>query len=165
MTNYKKHAKLVGTALLASGLLFSAAITTVQAAPATAPASTVSADQQTYGMKDFNKMKRMLKKLNLTAEQQVQVDQLIDKATPEATKLHEEMHANMMKIKEISYSSNYDAKEISALSKHQGDLLSQMLILRAKLNSDIFKILTPEQQQQLRTMMEEKAARKAAKQK
>jgi Spy/CpxP family protein refolding chaperone len=162
MTVHKKHLTQWGAVLVAASVLCGAAITTVQAAPAITPAAATTAAPETPSVKDFNKLKRTLKKLNLTPEQQTQVDQLTEQARPQATKIQEEMHANMQKLKALMYSSNYDAKAVSTLANNQGQLLSQMLVLRAKLNSDIYKVLTPEQQQQLHTLMEEKAARKNA---
>lgn len=170
MTRFdKKHLVQLGTSMLATGAFLlptlsvanapAAMVTHSQAAP-TLGITKVAAESPAPN--DFRKLKKSVSKLNLTAEQQKEIDALISNAQPQAAQLQKEMRNVMTQMRELMFPENnqYDAKEVSLLADKQGKLVTQMLELRAKVTFEVYSKLTPEQKQQLRAQWEEKGTAK-----
>jgi len=49
----------------------------------------------------------------------------------------------------LSNSNSYDAEAVSNIANDQANLMVQAIVLHAETKADIFKVLTPEQRQQL----------------
>jgi periplasmic protein CpxP/Spy len=91
----------------------------------------------------------LLGKLGLSAEQKQQVKEIMTAARPQMQALHEQMHANMLKLQQTQPTDPNYSSIASQVSQTHGSLSAQMLTQHAELRAQVFKVLTPEQQTQL----------------
>ena len=91
----------------------------------------------------------LLGKLGLSAEQKQQVKDIMTAARPQMQALHEQMHANMLKLQQTQPTDPNYSSIASQVSQTHGSLSAQMLTQHAEVRAQVFKVLTPEQQTQL----------------
>ncbi len=148
----KSIRKLLWPALLAAGAVLTAAAAVSVASAADAP-----------GAHEWHHHRgpwHLLGKLNLSADQKQQVKDLMTAARPQMQSLHEQMHANMLKLQQTSPTDPNYSSIASQVSQAQGALAAQAFTQHAEMRAQIFKILTPEQQTQLATLEAQRGARK-----
>ena len=102
----------------------------------------------------------LLGKLGLSATQKQQIKQIFTAAHPQMQALHEQMHANSLKLQQTSPSDSNYASVVSQVSQTHGSLSTQMITQHADLRAQVFKVLTPAQQAQLMTLEAQAAAHK-----
>jgi protein CpxP len=147
----KSIRKLLWPTLLAAGAVLTAAagLTAANAADeATAPAPAPEA----HGWQHHRGPWHLLGKLNLSADQKQQVKEIMTAARPQMQALHEQMHANMLKLQQTKPTDPNYGSVASQVSQAHGTLAAQALTQHAEMRAQIFKILTPEQQTQLATL-------------
>ena len=81
-------------------------------------------------------------------------------AHPQMQSLHEQMHANMLKLQQTKPTDPNYASIASQVSQTHGSLSAQMLTQHAEVRAQVFKVLTPAQQAQLGALEAETHARK-----
>lgn len=91
----------------------------------------------------------LLSKLNLTAEQKTQVKAIMTAARPEMESLHQQIHANMLKLQQTAPTDPNYTSITSQVSQTHGTLQAQELTQHAQIRAQVFKVLTPAQQTQL----------------
>jgi Spy/CpxP family protein refolding chaperone len=96
--------------------------------------------------------RHLLGKLGLNAAQKQQIKEIMTAARPQMQSLHEQMHANSMKLRQTSPTDPTYASVVSQASQTEGSLAAQMMTQRADVRAQVFKILTPAQQGQLATL-------------
>ena len=102
----------------------------------------------------------LLGKLGLNAAQKQQIKEIMTAAHPQMQSLHEQMHANMLKLRETKPTDPNYASIVSQASQTHGSLSAQMLTQHAEVRAQVFKVLTPAQQTQLATLEAERQAHK-----
>jgi Spy/CpxP family protein refolding chaperone len=102
----------------------------------------------------------LLSKLNLNAAQKQQIKSIMTAAHPQMQSLHEQMHANMLKLQQTKPTDPNYATIVSQVSQTHGSLSEQMLTQHAEVRAQVFKVLTPAQQTQLATLEAERQAHK-----
>jgi Spy/CpxP family protein refolding chaperone len=128
-------------AALAAGMAF--------AQTATAPAATGQG-----GLKlRAGVRQRIIKKLNLTADQKTQAKAIRQQAKTAAEPLRTQLQANRQALAAAVKSDN--TAQIQSLAAAQGALQGQELAIRSAANAKFYALLTPDQQASL-TQMEEK---------
>jgi periplasmic protein CpxP/Spy len=95
---------------------------------------------------------RLLGKLGLNAAQKQQIKEIMTAARPQMQSLHEQMHANSLKLRQTAPTDPNYAGVVSQASQTEGSLAAQMMTQRADVRAQVFKILTPAQQTQLATL-------------
>jgi len=104
----------------------------------------------------------LLGKLGLSAAQKQQIKDIFTAARPQMQSLHEQLHANSLKLEETSpLDANY-ASVASQVSQTHGTLSAQLKTQESEVRAQVFKVLTPAQQAQLTTLEAEMRARMAA---
>jgi protein CpxP len=104
----------------------------------------------------------LLSKLGLSATQKQQVKDIMTAARPEMQSLHEQMHANSLKLRQTQPTDpNYGSIEAQVSQTH-GSLSAQMMTQQAEVRAKVFKILTPAQQAQLAALEAEMQAKHGA---
>lgn len=104
----------------------------------------------------------MLRRLDLTSDQQAKVKEILDANKGTVQPIREQLKANHEKLAALG--GNFDEGQVTAIAKEQGDLMSQMIVARQKVKSQIFAILSDEQKakaEQLRQEMKERFQNKA----
>jgi protein CpxP len=94
----------------------------------------------------------LLGKLGLNAAQKQQIKEIMTAAHPQMQSLHEQMHANMLKLQQTKPTDPNYASIASQVSQTHGSLSAQMLTQHAEVRAQVFKVLTPAQQGQLATL-------------
>jgi Spy/CpxP family protein refolding chaperone len=156
-----KRLTQLSASLLTAGVLLVPSLALANATTGTNAPSAIAMSAETQPSTEFRKMRKMLQPLNLSAEQQTAVDTAVNGVKADATSIHEQMKANKDKLKAQQFADQYNAKDTETVAAAQGDLVKQMIILRTKLDREVYAILTPEQRTQLRADMTAKADRKA----
>lgn len=96
---------------------------------------------------------RIMKKLNLTADQKTQAKAIRQQAKTAAEPLRTQLQTNRQALAAAVKSNN--AAQIQGLAAQQGALQGQALAIRSAANAKVYALLTPEQQALL-TQMQEK---------
>jgi len=85
----------------------------------------------------------MLRKLDLTADQQARVKQIFEDNKTVVQPIREQLKANRENLADMK--GTFDEAQVSQIAKSQGDLTAQLIVARQKVKSQIFAILTDEQ--------------------
>ena len=82
-------------------------------------------------------------------------------ARPQMESLHQQMHANMLKLQQTQPTDPNYTSITSQVSQTHGSLQAQMLTQHAEIRAQVFKVLTPAQQTQLTTLEAQMQAHQA----
>jgi Spy/CpxP family protein refolding chaperone len=166
----KSNRKLLAGSVLAAGALLTAGagISIAIAADATTPAAPV-APAPGHGPHGgwhhhHHGGGMMLSKLNLTPEQQASVKTIFQNAAPQFKSIGQEMHANSLKLRQTQPTDAGYPAVVAQVTQANGSLHSQMITQREAVRAQIFKVLTPEQQAQLKTLQAQMQAKMQARQ-
>lgn len=146
-----KILKLTGLALLSSGIIFSA-VTYAHMEKDEYSGRSDCDKQQKWSKgehRGFGKMKHALHDLDLSEEQQSEIKTIMTDAKPAMKSMHKTMKISRENLHSLMKGSDYDADAFNQAANDQANLMAQQLIFMAQTKAQIFKILSPEQQQQL----------------
>ena len=140
-----KHKKLIIGSTLGVGLLALSTVTILQASPVGScePGARHAMFQSEHG-RHAGPMK-MLRKLDLTEEQQDKVFELMHEQKPIMRDKMKEMRQARQSIHDAVMSEAYDAKQINQLADKQGKMVAEMIKMRTNNFNQIYSLLTPEQ--------------------
>lgn len=108
----------------------------------------------------------MLRGVDLTDEQKVQVKQIMETSRAKMKTVHDQIKANRQQLEAISENGNFDAAQVQALAVQQGNLHAQMIIEKERVKSQIYQILTTEQKAkaaEMKAQMKQKRQERAQK--
>jgi len=97
------------------------------------------------------------KALNLTDEQQAQAKTMLQNAKPSMKALFQQQRQIDQQLHGYA-EGTYDAKQVQALAQQKGQIEAQMEVARTQLHNQLYQLLTPDQQSQLKQL---EAQRKA----
>jgi periplasmic protein CpxP/Spy len=161
--------KLLAGSLLAAGALATAAAG-ISIASAADPAATTTPPAEGHGGWHHHHHHHhghghwMLSKLNLTDAQKAQVKTIMTAAAPQMKSIHQQMRANSLKLSQMAPNEGGYQATVAEVSQANAALHAQMITQREAVRASVFKILTPEQQQQLATLKAEMTAKMQARQ-
>lgn len=98
------------------------------------------------------RMQRMLHRLDLDDEQTSKVSAVFDQHRTQLNSLRSKMKSNRMALRENMQADTHDMALIEKLAKAQGELKTQKILLKAKVKSEINKILNKEQREKIKTI-------------
>ena len=149
-----KHKKLIIGSTLGVGLLALSTVTLLQARPigSCEPGARHAMFQSEHG-RHAGPMK-MLRKLDLTEEQQDKVFELMHEQKPIMRDKMKEMRQTRQVIHDAVMSEAYNAEQINQLADQQGKMVAEMIKMRTNNFNQIYSILTPEQKEKAREMRE-----------
>jgi protein CpxP len=158
--------KLLAGSLLAAGALATAgaSISIATAADAAATTTPPAGGHGGWHHHRHGHGHWMFSKLNLTDEQKAQVKTIMTAAGPQMKSIHQQMHANSMKLGQTAPNDPNYAGTVSEVSQANAALHAQMITQREQVRASVFKILTPAQQQQLAALKAEMQAKMQARQ-
>ena len=107
------------------------------------------------GDKGFN-VDRMAKQFNLTDDQRTQIEAIVEASKPQMIELGDKMKANGEQLRELTQQSPLNEAEVRRVADAQGDLKTEMIVLRAQQRAKIDAVLTDEQRAQLKEMRDKK---------
>jgi protein CpxP len=94
----------------------------------------------------------LLGKLGLSAAQKQQIKDIMAAAHPQMQSLHEQMRANTLKLQQTKPTDPNYTSIASQVSQTHGSLAAQAVTQHAEVRAQVFKVLTPAQQEQLATL-------------
>jgi len=118
---------------------------------------------QKRGKHSKHMMKRMIKVLSLSEEQQVQIKAI----KTQAKEQHETLRDSMKKFKEeektLLHTPAFDEQAYTALHAAYQPIFAEMALTRAKTKHAVFNVLTSEQQEKWLKVMEERKEKRQKK--
>ena len=159
----KSNRNLLPAGLLAAGALLSAAagISIATAADEATPATPATPAAGPHGWQHHHRHGHwLLSKLNLSAEQQASVKTIMANAAPQMKSIHQEMRSNSLKLKQTQPTDANYAGVVAQVTQANGSLQSQLIGQREAVRAQIYKVLTPEQQTQLKALQAQMQARR-----
>jgi Spy/CpxP family protein refolding chaperone len=104
----------------------------------------------------------MLSQLGLSDAQKASIKAIMTNAHPQMESLHEQMHANSLKLRQTAPTDANYSSIAAQVSQTHGSLSAQIMAQQADIRAQIFKVLTPAQQTQLTALEAQMEARHAA---
>jgi len=151
---------LTATLLAAGAVLTAASSMSIASAADEATPTTTPPPPGPHGGFHHRGPWHLLSKLDLTAEQKTQIKAIMTAARPQMESLHQQMHANALKLQQTKPTDPNYTSITSQVSQTHGSLSAQMLTQHAEVRAQVFKVLTPAQQTQLATLEAQAQAHK-----
>ena len=114
------------------------------------------------GKRGKRKMMRLMRHLDLTDEQKAQMKAIRQSSRETIKPLRQQLRANKKALNELTANGNFDEAEVTALATQQGALMSQVIVQKQKTKTEIYNVLTSEQQAKLAELKQQRAERRAA---
>ncbi len=92
---------------------------------------------------------RMLRQLDLTADQHAQVKAIWEKEKPAMQPLMEQMHQNHTAMRALEANGTFDEAKTRAVATQNSQAMIELQVEHARIKSEIMQILTPEQKTKL----------------
>ena len=122
---------------------------TLLAAVAATALATVSAPADARGGgpfgQDMFRIAKLANDLDLSAEQRSRVEDIVESARDAARPYVDRLVVNHDELREAGRSPEFDEARVRGLADTQGDLMSEMIVLKARTHSEIRLVLTEEQ--------------------
>ena len=83
--------------------------------------------------------------LDLTDAQQAQVNAIIASEKPNVLPLVQQVHQSQQQLRQLETSQTFDEGKVRAAAAQQAQIMTELTVQKAKIHSEIFNILTPEQ--------------------
>lgn len=97
--------------------------------------------------------------LDLTADQQAQAKQIVENGKTAMKPLFEQMKSGHMQMRQLEESGTFDEGKVRALASQQAQTMTEVIVQKAKIKSQLFAILTPDQKAKLQKFMEKRQQR------
>jgi len=103
-----------------------------------------------YGMHEHG-MGFFGKKLNLTDEQKTQMKAIIEKEHPAMKPLFQQQHQIDQQLRQY-VEGQFDEAKVQALATQKAQVQAQLTVAETRVHNQLYALLTPEQQSQLKEM-------------
>ncbi|MFZ5462896.1 MAG: Spy/CpxP family protein refolding chaperone [Pseudomonadota bacterium] len=107
------------------------------------------------GLFGGERMPRLLRGLGLTEAQRDKIFELMHAQAPAMRDKDKEIHKARAELHKLAFSAEYDEARVKALSEAAAAAMAEMAQMRARIEHQIYQLLTPEQR---KTVEERKAA-------
>jgi Spy/CpxP family protein refolding chaperone len=97
--------------------------------------------------------------LNLTDAQQAQIKQIMDNQKSTARPLFQQMGQRHQAMRELVQSGNFDEAKARAIATQQAQTMIELEVQKAKMESAMFQVLTPDQQSKMVEFMNKRQQR------
>ena len=98
---------------------------------------------------------RLAKKLNLTDAQKEQAKQIMESGKEKVKPLMENMKSIHGQLDTATADGQFDEAQVQALATQQANIMAQLIVEKERTKSQLFAILTPEQQAQAKQLKEQ----------
>jgi protein CpxP len=112
-----------------------------------------------FGRHEGWMLHRLTKELNLTEAQQTQIKGILAVEKSKTQPLMKQMHDNRM-AQSNNFAANFDEAQVRAQANQQAQIMSDLIVERARAKSQIYAVLTPEQQAKAQQLMQERQQRR-----
>jgi len=100
-----------------------------------------------------------LHRLGLSDAQKAQVKDIMTKERPTLRPLFQQLAQSRMQLAQYQASGNFDEAQVRAMAAQQAQIMTELTVQRARIQSEVIKILTPDQKSKLLEMQNERQQR------
>lgn len=111
-------------------------------------------EMRRYGMFGGHGMHFFSSYLDLTQAQQAQVKQILDKDRPAMQPLEQQMHQSRQQMRQLIESGVFDDAKARAVVSEQTQTMTELMVQKAHMFSDLYQVLTPDQKTKLDKLLD-----------
>lgn len=115
----------------------------------TPEASPTPVHQHAYGMGGGHMMHFWAKYLDLTDAQKAQMKGIMEKEHPTMKPLMQQVHQTEQQLRQYEQGT-YDEAKVRALATQQARTMTELTVQKTRIHSEMYQLLTPEQQAKLK---------------
>jgi protein CpxP len=104
------------------------------------------------GTHEHNFGKHMAQELNLTDAQQAQINSIMQAERPKMQPLMQQLRSDKQQIREATKSGAFDEAKVTSLANDEAQVRARLTVERARMQSQIYQVLTPEQRGKAQAM-------------
>jgi protein CpxP len=98
-------------------------------------------------------------RLDLNEAQQAQAKDIMTKEKPTLQPLFQQLAQTRHQLRQFEESGNFDEAQVRTIATQQAQTLTELTVQKARIESELVKILTPEQKTKLTQMMDHREQR------
>lgn len=98
---------------------------------------------------------RLAKQLNLSDAQKTQMKQIKEASKSKVQPLRENMKSIRQQLKAATADGNFNEAQVQTLATQQANIMAQLTVEKERTKSQIYAVLTPEQQTQAKALKEQ----------
>jgi len=98
-------------------------------------------------------------KLGLTDDQKAQVKDIMTKERPTLKPLMQQLAQSRLQLQQYQASGNFDETQVRAMAAQQAQVMTELTVQRARIASEMIKVLTPDQKAKLAEMQSQRQQR------
>lgn len=91
----------------------------------------------------------LARQLDLTDAQRTQIHQILLKEKPTMQPLMRQMAQNRYQITQLELNGTFDESQVRTLASQQAQTMSDLIVQRARIESELIQVLTPDQKTKL----------------
>lgn len=104
-------------------------------------------------------LKRMAKQLNLTDAQQAQIKDIMSAEKTKMKPMMQQMRQNQQ-VQNASINGTFDENQARAFATKQAQIMTDLMVEKQRMRSEVYAVLTPEQRQKAQQLMQERQQRR-----
>jgi len=97
--------------------------------------------------------------LNLTDDQRTQMKSVMAKEKPVLKPLFTQMATTRQQLRQLEMSDTFDEAKVRELATQQAQTMTELTVQQARIHSELYQILTPEQKTKMTQMMQQRQQR------
>jgi len=109
-------------------------------------------------------LKRMTKQLNLTDAQQTQIKGIMAGEKTKIKPLMQQMRQNQQ-AQNANINGTFDENQARAFAGKQAQIMTDLIVEKQRMRSEVYAVLTPEQRQKAQQLMQERQQRRQSRMK
>jgi protein CpxP len=109
-------------------------------------------------------LKRMAKQLNLTDAQQTQIKGIMAGEKPKIQPLMQQLRQNQQ-AQNANINGTFDENQARAFAGKQAQIMTDLIVEKQRMRSEVYAVLTPEQRQKAQQLMQERQQRRQSRMK
>lgn len=107
-------------------------------------------------------LRHMTKELNLTADQQTQIKGILQTEKGKMQPMMQQLRQNQ-KAQDAAMNGTFDENQARAFANKQTQIMSDLIVEKQRVKSQIYAVLTPEQRQKAQQLLQERQQRRQQK--
>jgi Spy/CpxP family protein refolding chaperone len=97
--------------------------------------------------------------LDLTDAQQAQMKQILEKEKPTIQPLLEQLGQGHQQLRQLEESGTFDESKVRALAAQNSQAMTELIVQKARIQSELIQVLTPDQKAKFTKFMDRRAER------
>jgi Spy/CpxP family protein refolding chaperone len=97
---------------------------------------------------------RFADRLELTDDQRAEIEAIVETSREQSQTLREQLAEARQAYRDAHEPGTFDEAEARAHAQSQADLHAEIMVIRMKTKADVYNVLTPEQQEELKEILD-----------